>query len=61
VSYCDALQVGIRIEELDIDDIENALSDVTAQDVNRVLNNLLSGSYNHLNAFTSQYEAAGCQ
>ena len=59
--YCDALQVGIRIEELDIEDIEIALNDVKARDVNRVLNNLLSGSYNHLNAFTSQYEAAGCQ
>ena len=61
MSYCGALQVGIDIEVLDIEDIEIALRDVTAQDVNRVLNNLLSGSYNHLNAFTSQYEAAGCQ
>ena len=60
-SYCEALQVGIDIEVLDIEDIEKALNDVEAQDVNRVLNNLLSGSYNHLNAFTSQYEAAGCQ
>ena len=60
-SYCDALQVGIDIEVLDIEDIEIALNDVEARDVTRVLNNLLSGSYNHLNAFTSQYEAAGCQ
>ena len=56
MSYCDALQVGIDIEILDIDDIENALSDVVAQDVNRVLNNLQNGSYNHFNAFTSRYE-----
>jgi hypothetical protein len=55
-SYCEALQVGIDIEELDIEDIESALIEVEAQDVNRVLNNLLNGSYNHLNAFTSQYE-----
>ena len=60
-SYCDALQVGIDIEVLDIEDIEIALNDVEARDVTRVLNNLLNGSYNHLNAFTSQYEAAGCQ
>ena len=61
VDYCEALQVGIDIEVLDISDTEIALSDVMAQDVNRVLNNLLNGSYNHLNAFTSQYIAAGCQ
>ena len=57
MSYCEALQVGIEIEDLDIDDIEIALKDVVAADVIRVLNNLLSGSYNHLNAFTSRYEA----
>jgi len=61
ISYCDGLQVGIEIEILDIEDIEIALNDVAAQDVDRVLNNLLNGSYNHLNAFTSQYEAAGCE
>lgn len=61
VSYCGALQAGIDIEDLDIYDIEViVLPDVEAQDVNRVMNNLLSGSYNHLNAFTSRYEAAGC-
>ena len=61
VSYCDALQVGIDIEVLDIEDIELALTEVEAQDVNRVLNNLLNGSYNHLNAFTSQHEANNCE
>ncbi|MBT8363704.1 MAG: DUF2202 domain-containing protein [Deltaproteobacteria bacterium] len=61
ISYCGALQVGIDIENIDIEDIEIALSDVAAQDVSRVLNNLLNGSYNHLNAFTSQYVVAGCQ
>ena len=61
VGYCDALQVGIDIEILDIEDIETALPDIEAQDINRVLNNLLNGSYNHLNAFNSQYVLAGCQ
>jgi hypothetical protein len=60
MSYCHALQVGIDIELLDIKDIEYALTDVEARDVTRVFNNLLSGSYNHLNAFTSQYEANNC-
>jgi len=60
-SYCGALQVGIGIEVLDIEDIENALNDVVARDVNRVFTNLLNGSYNHLNAFTSQYQANSCE
>ena len=59
-SYCDALQVGIDIENLDIKDIETALDGAEARDVTRVFNNLLSGSYNHLNAFTSQQATAGC-
>lgn len=60
-SYCGALQAGILIEELDIHDIEIALNDVDAPDVTRVLNNLLSGSYNHLNAFNSRYASNNCQ
>ena len=61
LSYCDALEVGLTIENLDIDDIEIALNDVEARDVNRVLNNLLNGSYNHLNAFESRYKANNCE
>ena len=65
LSYCDALQVGIDIEVLDIHDIEYALYDadvvVEAKHVIRVFENLLAGSDNHLIAFTSQYEAAGCE
>lgn len=60
-SYCMALKVGIAIEELDIEDIEVALGDIEAKDATRVLNNLLNGSYNHLNAFTNRFKAAGCQ
>ena len=59
--YCEALQVGIDIERLDIDDINEALIDIEAQDLERVLNNLLLGSENHLNAFTGQYEANHCE
>ena len=61
MNYCKALQVGIDIEILDIEDIDNALLEVEAKDVTRVFNNLLSGSYNHLNAFTSQYQANNCK
>jgi hypothetical protein len=58
-SYCDALQVGIYIEKLDIEDIDFALSDpeVVAKDVIRVFENLLAGSENHLYAFESQLAA----
>jgi hypothetical protein len=60
VGYCEALDVGIQIEELDIEDLEIALTEVEAQDVARVFGNLLNGSENHLNAFSSRSEA-NCQ
>ena len=48
----DALNVGVFIEELDIHDIKDLmLPDATQTDVQRVLANLLAGSYNHLDAF----------
>ena len=53
--------MGIDIERLDIDDINEALIDIEAQDLERVLNNLLLGSENHLNAFTGQYEVNHCE
>jgi hypothetical protein len=59
--HCEALHVGIEIELLDIEDIEKALFYVTARDVSRVFNNLLNGSYNHLNAFDSRYETNNCE
>lgn len=61
VELCEALQVGIDIELLDIKDIEDALDYVTARDVSRVFNNLLNGSYNHWNAFESRYKANNCE
>lgn len=60
-NYCEALGVGITIEELDIVDIGDALRDVEARDLQRALNNLLFGSENHLSAFTRQYDANGCE
>jgi len=57
-SYCGALNAGIVIEALDIEDLEIAvLDEIEAQDVLRVFGNLLNGSYNHLNAFTIRDEA----
>ena len=46
------------IEELDIHDIKDLmLPDATQTDVQRVLTNLLAGSYNHLDAFTKSLAA----
>ena len=59
-SYCGALDVGIQIEELDIEDLEAALEEIEAPDVARVFGNLLNGSYNHLSAFTGRFEV-NCQ
>lgn len=47
-----ALQVGCKIEELDIRDIQTELNDfVDNQDITLVYENLLKGSRNHLRAF----------
>ena len=57
-SFTDALEVGVMIEEMDIEDIETVmLPDATKSDVKRVLTNLLAGSYNHLDAFTAELNA----
>jgi len=49
-----ALEVGVAIEEMDIADIERMLQETDKGDIDRVLSNLLNGSYNHLDAFTTQ-------
>jgi len=57
-TLADALEVGVFIEELDIHDIKDLmLPDATQTDVQRVLSNLLAGSYNHLDAFTKSLAA----
>lgn len=57
LSLTDALEVGVDIELMDIRDIKDEmLPDVLQADVVRVLQNLLAGSYNHLDAFTGALE-----
>lgn len=46
-----ALQVGVTIEELDIDDLNDRLDNGTPADVAQVFERLLSGSEKHLSAF----------
>lgn len=53
-----ALQVGATIEDLDIHDLETALSEVVdSDDIRRVYLNLVKGSRNHLRAFAAQLAA----
>jgi hypothetical protein len=52
-SLSEALMVGAAIEEIDILDLEEYLSQVDNADIQQVFTNLKSGSYNHLKAFTS--------
>ena len=57
ISLKDALEVGVEIELIDIHDIEEEmLPDVIQVDVVSVLQNLLAGSYNHLDAFIGALE-----
>jgi hypothetical protein len=57
VSLLDALQVGVAIEEKDIEDLKAAMAITNNKDVLRVYSNLLNGSLNHLAAFNSHIDA----
>ncbi|HJL04555.1 MAG TPA: DUF2202 domain-containing protein [Polyangiaceae bacterium LLY-WYZ-15_(1-7)] len=54
-----ALRVGLRIEEMDIDDLREALDGTVEPDVQFVFSNLLRGSRNHLRAFHRQLARRG--
>jgi hypothetical protein len=56
LSLKDALEVGVRIEETDIDDLETAMLATYRRDIDNVYSNLMAGSYNHLAAFESNLE-----
>jgi len=51
-SLKDALEVGVLVEETDIADLEEKMVNVP-DTIKRVYNNLLQGSYRHLEAFNS--------
>ena len=48
-----ALNVGVLIEETDIADLELALTQTDKRNIERVFQNLLNGSNNHLDAFNA--------
>jgi hypothetical protein len=53
-SQAEALNVGVFIEETDIDDLNAAIDSTTHKDITTVYTNLIRGSLNHLDAFESQ-------
>lgn len=55
LSELDAVKAGAAIEEIDILDLEKRLSQTDQADIQQVFNSLLSGSYNHLNAFAANF------
>ena len=55
VSKLAALEVGQEIEIMDIEDLADASNDMP-KDVIKVFTNLMSGSINHLSAFTNAIE-----
>lgn len=59
VSLEQALTVGARIEELDISDLLNVISETDNEDLLTLWQNLVKGSRNHLRAFDSRLELFG--
>jgi len=55
-SEVEALRVGALIEEVDIQDLQIRLAQMTNNEVRQVFESLLAGSYNHLRAFSRQVE-----
>ncbi len=53
LSIGDALKVGAAIEEIDILDLQTRMAQTDNADIQLVYTNLMNGSYNHLQAFTS--------
>ena len=53
LSLADAFKVGAAIEEIDILDLQTRSTQTDNADIQLAYNNLMNGSYNHLQAFTS--------
>ena len=54
-----ALYVGAAIEEIDMIDLQRAIDESDNADIQRLYENLMSGSRNHLRAYVSQIENQG--
>ena len=58
-SLVDALRVGATIEDVDIYDLENAMSETENADIIEVYTKLRNGSENHMRAFHRELQANG--
>lgn len=58
-SLIGAYEVGILIEEMDIEDLESHLEQTTNENIIMVFSNLLQGSKNHLRAFNNKLTKLG--
>ena len=58
-SLLDAFIVGATIEDLDIYDLNEAISETDNEDIKCVYNNLKQGSENHMRSFVRQIEMSG--
>ena len=58
-SLTDALTVGAIIEDLDIFDLDVAMSETNKENINTVYSNLQKGSRNHMRAFMKQINNQG--
>jgi hypothetical protein len=56
LSLKDALEVGVLIEQTDINDLKTSLGATAKFDIVRVYTNLLSASFQHLDAFETALE-----
>ena len=55
----DALAVGATVEEVDIIDLKEAISNTDKADIKTVYENLMKGSRNHLRSFVSNMKSRG--
>jgi hypothetical protein len=53
LSIADAIKVGATIEEVDIVDLQTRFTQTDNADIQLVYNNLMKGSFNHLQAFAN--------
>jgi len=53
LSIADAIKVGATIEEVDIVDLQTRFTQTDNADIQLVYNNLMKGSFNHLQAFSN--------
>jgi len=53
------MQVGVFIEETDIEDLQQIIDGTDKFDIIKVCENLMNGSINHLEAFSGEIELMG--